>query len=179
MGRGRYRPSVSGLPEYHASCGGHQRWNFQVQNPPDPPWGMRLPVLSGHMSAGAGLATRALCPSSHCRACAAVADTLHPVPVQGNCADADAAAALSLSAADASDLLPLKPRQCLLLFDDTWLIVSSSSLWLDNLYLKLGSRARLPHGSFVRVGLPTESGSVAVSAVAAAPDVAEAGVRIY
>lgn len=61
-----------------------------------------------------------------------------PTPVaavQGNCDDHAPASSLNLTAADASRLLPLKPRQCVLVVDDTWLMVNGGTVWLDNLYL--------------------------------------------
>ena len=72
---------------------------------------------------------------------------------QGNCATSDGAAALSLSEEDAEGLLPLKPWQCLLVVDDNWLMINSGSLWLHNLYLKLGAGKHRALSSFVRAGL--------------------------
>ena len=62
--------------------------------------------------------------------------TLH---VQGNCSSPDPAAALGVAAADpdTTSLLPLKPYQCLVLVDDSWLRIYSGRAWLDNIYLKL------------------------------------------
>ena len=57
--------------------------------------------------------------------------------MQGNCGDPFPVAALGLSAEEAGDLLPLKPRQCLVVVDDTMLMVNSGTLWLHNLYLKV------------------------------------------
>lgn len=57
--------------------------------------------------------------------------------MQGNCSDADAAAALRLPRAVATSLLPLKPRQCLVLLPENFLRSNGGALWLDNLYLRL------------------------------------------
>ena len=64
--------------------------------------------------------------------------------VQGNCSDPDAAAALGLSPAEASAMLPLKPRQCVVLVPDTFLVSNGGNFWLDNVYLKL-MRTRTVH----------------------------------
>lgn len=73
---------------------------------------------------------------------------------QGNCADSDPVATLNLSAADAADLIPLKPFQCLIIVDETWLFVNDGAVWVDNLYLKLLRRNHwLPNISFITAGL--------------------------
>lgn len=61
----------------------------------------------------------------------------HSARLQGNCSDPDAPTALSLSPAEATALLPLKPRQCLLLLPDTFLVSNGGPFWTDNLYLKI------------------------------------------
>ena len=80
--------------------------------------------------------------------------------VQGNCSYcsysvADAASSLSLTAEEASALgrmLPLKPRQCVIILQDTFLMVNSGSLWLDNVYL-IVLRARVqPSLVFIKTG---------------------------
>ena len=50
-------------------------------------------------------------------------------------------------------MLPLKPRQCLLVFDDTFLMINSGTLWLHNLYLKLSASTRRPFTAFVLGGI--------------------------
>lgn len=62
--------------------------------------------------------------------------------LQGNCSASDPAAALSFSAAEAADLLPLKPFQCMLNMHHSWLVVRNASVWVDNLYLR-----RQPRGA--------------------------------
>lgn len=51
-------------------------------------------------------------------------------------------------------MLPLKPRQCLLLVSDNLLTVEGGGLWLDNVYLKAHVAANSPpETTFVIVGL--------------------------
>lgn len=76
------------------------------------------------------------------------------LPVQGNCSDPDAATALRLLPDLAAALLPLKPRQCLLLLPDTLIAVLRGSFWLDNVYLALAPPRFVPALSFLTVGLP-------------------------
>ena len=73
--------------------------------------------------------------------------------VQGNCTTPDGAAALSLTDEDAEGLLPLKPWQCLLVVDDSWLMINSGTLWLHNLYLKLVAGRHRGMSAFIRAGL--------------------------
>ena len=72
--------------------------------------------------------------------------------LQGNCADSDAVEALQLTADVAADLLPLKPRQCLLVVSQTWMMVNGGHLWIDNVYLKLSRHLVRPNFSFVTAG---------------------------
>ena len=77
--------------------------------------------------------------------------------LQGNCSGDDAAAELGLSAGEAAELLPLRPRQCLVVVDDTMLMVLRGTLWLHNLYLKLGQKHRRNvEMSFIAVGMPAQ-----------------------
>ena len=66
---------------------------------------------------------------------------------------------MSLTEDEAADLLPLKPRQCLLMFDDTFLMINSGTLWLHNLYLKLSASTRRPFTAFVLGGKDGKSWS--------------------
>lgn len=51
-------------------------------------------------------------------------------------------------------MLPLKPRQCLLLVSDNLLTVKAGGLWLDNVYLKAHVAPNSPpETTFVIVGL--------------------------
>ena len=80
-----------------------------------------------------------------------------PSLVQGNCSDPDAASALGLSAENKVALLPLKPRQCIILVPDTMLMFNPGRFWLDNLYLKL--QLTVVSGgffAFLSVGAPAE-----------------------
>ena len=74
------------------------------------------------------------------------------VGVQGNCASPDGAAALNLPPSIAADVLPLRPWQCLLLVNETWLMVNSGHLWVENLYLKLIRQLVRPNFSFITAG---------------------------
>lgn len=57
--------------------------------------------------------------------------------VQGNCSEPDAAGALGLEDDLVDTMLPLKPRQCLLVVRESWLLVTRGRLWIDNLYLQV------------------------------------------
>lgn len=73
--------------------------------------------------------------------------------MQGNCSEADAAGALRLDAASAAELLPLKPRQCVLLTHEPLLTITSGKVWLDNVYLQLRRTAVRPRMAFVAAGV--------------------------
>lgn len=75
------------------------------------------------------------------------------MPLQGNCSDPDAAAALALDGDLATTLLPLKPRQCLLLVPDTFIMSNRGRAWIDNLYLRLQRRLVSQEFAFVSAGL--------------------------
>eukprot|EP00892_Ulva_mutabilis_P004168 jgi/Ulvmu1/2122/UM127_0007.1 len=70
--------------------------------------------------------------------------------MRGNCSSPDAAAALSISP---EGLLPLKPRQCMLLLPDTMLTVTQGAVWVDNVYLKLQRSVWQAEAAFIRAGL--------------------------
>ena len=72
--------------------------------------------------------------------------------LQGNCSDSDAVEALHLTADVAAHLLPLKPRQCLLVVSQTWIMVNGGHLWIDNFYLKLSRHLVRPNFAFVTAG---------------------------
>eukprot|EP00892_Ulva_mutabilis_P006551 jgi/Ulvmu1/4268/UM194_0008.1 len=74
--------------------------------------------------------------------------------MRGNCSDPDAATALALAAEEAAALLPLKPRQCLVIVPDNMLVINGGDFWLDNVYLRLARTQFLPDFAFVTVGLP-------------------------
>ena len=76
----------------------------------------------------------------------------HATCVQGNCAVSDPVEALELTPDVAADLLPLKPRQCLVVVSQTWLMINSGNLWVDNVYLKLSRRLARPNFAFVTAG---------------------------
>eukprot|EP00892_Ulva_mutabilis_P011355 jgi/Ulvmu1/8592/UM045_0035.1 len=61
--------------------------------------------------------------------------------ITGNCATAPGPA---LSPSTGPAMRPLLPGQCLLLTDTSVLTVTNSSLWMDNLYLRLQRSARTP-----------------------------------
>eukprot|EP00892_Ulva_mutabilis_P011357 jgi/Ulvmu1/8594/UM045_0037.1 len=70
--------------------------------------------------------------------------------ISGACATAPG---LALSPSTGAALRPLLPGQCLLLTDTTVLTVTNSSLWMDNLYLRLLRSARTaPQMSLVTTG---------------------------
>eukprot|EP00892_Ulva_mutabilis_P004151 jgi/Ulvmu1/2107/UM125_0011.1 len=72
--------------------------------------------------------------------------------IRGNCSDPNPAAALSLRAGLTPALLPLRPRQCLLLLPDTWLMVNSGTLWIDNIYLRASRTRANPIFTFIQFG---------------------------
>lgn len=61
--------------------------------------------------------------------------------VQGSCA---AAPGPALAQPGGADLRPLLPGQCLLVTDTSLLTVTNSSLWIDNLYVRLKRTAKSP-----------------------------------
>ena len=61
--------------------------------------------------------------------------------VQGDCA---AKPGPAMSKVTGADLRPLLPRQCLLVTDARLLTVTNSSLWMDNLYIRLERSTRTP-----------------------------------
>ena len=63
------------------------------------------------------------------------------VAVQGDCA---ANPGPAISDVTGADLLALLPRQCLLVTDTHFLNVTNSSLWMDNLYIRLKRSTRTP-----------------------------------
>lgn len=73
--------------------------------------------------------------------------------LQGNCSDPDAAGVLDLSAGEASDLLPLKPRQCVVIVAQPFLMSNGGNLWMDGLYLRAMRSTVSPEGfAFIRAG---------------------------
>lgn len=77
--------------------------------------------------------------------------------LQGNCSNPDVADVLELPAAEAATLLPLKPRQCAILVNETFLMVNGGSLWVDNLYLKSRrTRVSSRHFAFLAAGEETK-----------------------
>jgi len=81
--------------------------------------------------------------------------------VQGNCSVADVASSLSLAAEDAAtlgQLLPLKPRQCVVVVQDTFLMVNRGNFWLDHVYLIVRRTRVQPSLAFFRIGFPVTSG---------------------
>eukprot|EP00892_Ulva_mutabilis_P004147 jgi/Ulvmu1/2103/UM125_0007.1 len=85
--------------------------------------------------------------------------------IRGNCSDPDAAKALGLSPAEAAGLLPLKPRQCLLIISDPFLTANGpgddAPLWVDRLYLKTMRPTTPPNFaqefSFISAGFDTSN----------------------
>eukprot|EP00892_Ulva_mutabilis_P006547 jgi/Ulvmu1/4264/UM194_0004.1 len=72
--------------------------------------------------------------------------------LRGNCSDPDAVAALGLPAEVAADMLPLKPRQCLVIVPDAFMMTIGGLFWLDNVYLRLVRTKALPGAAFVAAG---------------------------
>lgn len=76
----------------------------------------------------------------------------HLAIVQGNCSEPAEPAALDLADEEVPTLIPLKPRQCLLLFDAPLLMINSGRVWVDNLYLKLTRSRAHPGVAFIAAG---------------------------
>jgi len=72
--------------------------------------------------------------------------------VQGNCSSPDAAAALGFSALEKAALLPLKPRQCLVMVPDMFLQLTGGRFWMHNLYIRLQRSWPLVDFAFVVAG---------------------------
>lgn len=85
--------------------------------------------------------------------------------LQGNCSDSAAAAALNLTAAEADQLLPIKPFQCLIVVDDTWLMVNNGVVWVDNLHLKIIRRTVQPILPFISAGLQSADTPIGASQI--------------
>lgn len=120
---------------------------------------MKIPAFVGHYPCSfTGSKLWVGGSKRHCTrpaACHACAFTRSPpaLVLQGNCSDPDAVSALGLSAEEAAGLLPLKPFQCLVIFDDTLLMMNSGKLLIDNLYLLLiRRRSQSPDVDFVVAG---------------------------
>eukprot|EP00892_Ulva_mutabilis_P004443 jgi/Ulvmu1/2370/UM130_0001.1 len=75
--------------------------------------------------------------------------------MRGNCSDPDAAAALGLSQAEAAAMVPLKPRQCVIIVPDRFLVSNGDSYLVDNLYLKLHRQRPSALFSFLLAGAIT------------------------
>eukprot|EP00892_Ulva_mutabilis_P004444 jgi/Ulvmu1/2371/UM130_0002.1 len=73
--------------------------------------------------------------------------------MRGNCSDPDAATALGLSQQEAAAMLPLKPRQCVIIVPDTFLVSSGGSHWVDNLFLKLDRQRPSTRFAFMLGGI--------------------------
>ena len=73
--------------------------------------------------------------------------------MQGNCSDPDIFTDFNLEPEESNGLLPLKPFQCMLIIDETWLFVNGGAIWVDNLYLRVIRRhKRLPSVAFITAG---------------------------
>ena len=99
--------------------------------------------------------------------------------LQGNCSDSDPVAALGLSVEVYSNLLPLKPRQCLLVVSKTWLMVNSGQIWIDNLYLKLSRRQVEPSFAFVTIGSPSRFTDVTFNSTVGQSDTYLTGITFH
>ena len=76
--------------------------------------------------------------------------------LQGRCGSSDPAVDLELAQAEADELIPFNPDQCLILVDTSWLMLNNGSLWLDNVYVKVDRRRALPGFAFITAGINTE-----------------------
>lgn len=72
------------------------------------------------------------------------------IALQGDCGSSDVAAHLSLSAEEQADFLPLKPRQCLIIVPDTFIMIYSGRFVMQNMYLKMQSTSPISGAVFVK-----------------------------
>eukprot|EP00892_Ulva_mutabilis_P000954 jgi/Ulvmu1/1085/UM106_0001.1 len=72
--------------------------------------------------------------------------------IRGNCSDPDPTTQLGLTPDVSSDILPMRPFQCLIMLNQTWLMVNSGEVWIDNVYLKLSRRRVHPEFTFITAG---------------------------
>eukprot|EP00892_Ulva_mutabilis_P004162 jgi/Ulvmu1/2117/UM127_0002.1 len=72
--------------------------------------------------------------------------------IRGNCTESNAGAQLGLSTSVFTSLIPMRPRQCLLVVSQTWLMVNAGKLWIDNIYLKLSRHLVRPNFMFITAG---------------------------
>ena len=61
-------------------------------------------------------------------------------------------------------MLPLKPRQCVVLVPDTFLVAGGGDFWLDNVYLKMTRTVVMPTFAFLTFK-PLPTGGRATDAV--------------
>ena len=64
------------------------------------------------------------------------------------------AAHLSLPAEEQAEILPLKPRQCLVIIPNTFLMSYGGRFVMQNLYLKMQSTSKLKGSAFVKALSP-------------------------
>ena len=64
-------------------------------------------------------------------------------------------------------MIALKPAQCIVLIDETWMMVNNGTLWLDNLYVKVSRQKVVPGLAFITAGLKYEPGVVGTLQTAA------------
>ena len=90
--------------------------------------------------------------------------------MQGNCSDPEVGTPLGLSTDEWATLLPLKPRQCVLIVPGSFLTVKAGQVWLDNLYLMMHHTAPESVSAFVRTDTPlrTDTDGVPRGAASAA-----------
>ena len=86
--------------------------------------------------------------------------------VQGNCSSPNVATVAGLTLEERANLLPLKPRQCVVIVPGTFLTVEDGQVWLDNLYLMLPKTAPESFTAFVR----TDNEQFCSNSTPAAPD---------
>ena len=79
---------------------------------------------------------------------------------QGSCKESDPVVDLGLGRGEADEMIALKPAQCIVLIDETWMMVNNGTLWLDNLYVKVSRQMAVPGLAFITAGLKYELGEV-------------------
>ena len=90
---------------------------------------------------------------------------------QGSCKESDPVVDLGLERGEADEMIALKSAQCIVLIDETWMMVNNGTLWLDNLYVKVSRQKAVPGLAFITAGLRFEVGIVQSAAGTAAGSV--------
>ena len=73
--------------------------------------------------------------------------------MQGRCSASIPAEGLEVTQAEIDGLTAVKPGQCVVLVDNTWLMFNNGTLWLDNVYVKVTRQKTVPNFAFITAGV--------------------------